>query len=226
MKPIVRRLVLPGAAAMAWFALYSFATPAAAQGPDLSINAERLAKEYDVVSRTFVPTDCAVEEGLVSGPGTFTLLRFTTATPNVGNADLVIGDPTDPMNPYRVSGAFQFSACHGHYHFAGYALYELLTPNGQILVSGRKQAFCLEDSNRIRRDAPKNPFYTCDFQGITAGWDDVYSKYLAGQWLDVTGVLPGNYLLRVTINPDGILPDADLSNNQATVPVTISKVKK
>jgi hypothetical protein len=47
------------------------------------------------------------------------------------------------------------------------------------------------------------------------------------QWIDVTGVPPGNYLLRVTINggPNGshIFAESDYTDNIATVPVTIPK---
>jgi hypothetical protein len=37
----------------------------------------------------------------------------------------------------------------------------------------------------------------------------------------VTGVAAGNYLLRVTLNPEGRLAESDYTNNVAVVPVTI-----
>jgi hypothetical protein len=33
------------------------------------------------------------------------------------------------------------------------------------------------------------------------------------RWLDITDVLPGSYTLRVTVNPDGQLPEQNLENN-------------
>jgi hypothetical protein len=44
--------------------------------------------------------------------------------------------------------------------------------------------------------------HTCDFQGIRAGFMDLYAAHLAGQWIDVTDLKPGKYIMRVTINPN------------------------
>jgi hypothetical protein len=96
----------------------------------------------------------------------------------------------------------------------------LLSTGGEVVITGRKQAFCLLDYARYFSSAGPGK-YTCEFQGISAGWQDVYGKYLDCQWLDVTGVAGGDYLLRVTIDPDGVLPDGNRANNSATVPVTI-----
>ena len=69
--------------------------------------------------------------------------------------------------------------------------------------------------------------YTCSNQGISVGWSDVYDASLDCQWIDVTGVAPGQYLLRVTINggPNGahVFAESDYTDNVATVPVTIPK---
>ncbi len=54
--------------------------------------------------------------------------------------------------------------------------------------------------NKLRRGPHVR--HTCDFQGIRAGFMDLYAAHLAGQWIDVTNVKPGKYLFRVTINPN------------------------
>jgi hypothetical protein len=54
------------------------------------------------------------------------------------------------------------------------------------------------------------------------GWADIYDSGLPGQWIDVTGVAPGNYTLEVTVNPDHILDEDDYTNNTVTVPVVIT----
>jgi hypothetical protein len=48
-------------------------------------------------------------------PGQHTLIRFTVSTPNVGDADLVLGDPNAPVA--AGDGLYEFASCHGHYHF-------------------------------------------------------------------------------------------------------------
>jgi hypothetical protein len=182
--------------------------------PDLTIDGARLAASADFKTKVFSSRDCAVVEGCVGGTGKRLLLRFDVATPNIGTADLVLGRPEDHPE------YFEYSPCHGHYHFSGYARYELLTTSGANVMTGRKQAFCLEDFAPYSSDAGPAKF-TCSYQGISVGWQDIYGKYLDCQWLDVTGVPAGNYLLRVTINPDQILTESDYSNNSATVPVRI-----
>jgi len=63
--------------------------------------------------------------------------------------------------------------------------------------------------------------YTCENQGLTSGWADVYSAGLDCQWIDITGVPSGDYIVRITVNPGGTLNEADKSNNSVIVPYTI-----
>ncbi len=190
--------------------------------PDLTIDAARLASSAVVKTAVFKSTDCAVIESCVTGTGKRKLLRFDVATPNIGTADLILGDPT--TNPKDVNGnpIFEYSPCHKHYHFSGYALYELLDASGKTILTGRKQAFCLEDFAKYYSN-PGPAKFTCSYQGITVGWQDVYGSYLDCQWLDITGIATGNYRLRVSINPEKLLKESDYSNNVANVAVKISK---
>ncbi|MGH8595753.1 MAG: lysyl oxidase family protein, partial [Gammaproteobacteria bacterium] len=142
--------------------------------PDLTIDADRLRASMDLRTRQFRTTDCAVQEGCVSGTGKRLLLRFDVATPNIGTADLVLGNPADRPD------LFTYSPCHQHYHLNGYALYELIYYTNSttvVVVTGRKQAFCLEDFQQYDPGAGPAQF-TCSYQGISAGWADVYGKYL------------------------------------------------
>lgn len=41
------------------------------------------------------------------------------------------------------------------------------------------------------------------------------------QWLDITGVAPGDYKIEVTLNPNRSFEEVTLDNNTATAPVTI-----
>ena len=102
--------------------------------------------------------------------------------------------------------------------------YELLNSAGTVVLTGRKQAFCLEDYTKIDPNAGLAK-YTCSNQGIQVGWADVYGSYLDCQWLDVTGIPSGTYQLKVTVNATPAvstkLTESDYSNNSATVAVTI-----
>ncbi|MDB6153445.1 MAG: hypothetical protein JWL90_1898, partial [Chthoniobacteraceae bacterium] len=71
-----------------------------------------------VTQENFLPGDCSVVEGLINA-GPHRLLRFTTESRNIGQANLIMGSPVG--NP-----AFEYAPCHGHYHFKGFAAYRLL----------------------------------------------------------------------------------------------------
>jgi hypothetical protein len=185
--------------------------------PDLVIDVDDLRASTVISTRTFGLTDCAVVEGCIAQPGTRRLLRFDTATANVGTADLVVGSPV-------ASACFQFSECHQHYHFRGFSQYTLYEVDGiTVAATGHKQSFCLEDVEQYAPSPAPDPAvaFTCDDQGLHVGWEDVYPSDIDCQWIDITGVPPGDYLLEVAVNTAGYLPESDYTNDSATVPVTI-----
>lgn len=185
--------------------------------PDLVLDEDDLRTSIVVDTRAFAATDCAVVEGCIAQTGTRRLLRFDTATANVGTADLVVGSPT-------TGACFQFSECHQHYHFRGFSQYTLYQADGTtVAATGHKQSFCLEDVEQYAAAPapdPANPF-TCNNQGLHVGWEDVYPNDIDCQWIDITGVPAGEYLLTVAINTAGYLPESNYTNDTATVPVTI-----
>ncbi|MEY4548796.1 MAG: hypothetical protein RL685_4991, partial [Pseudomonadota bacterium] len=155
----------------------TLAAGAACVLPDLTVSAETAQSSMSFSFQDFPPGSCALEEGCVDAPGRRRLLNFSTQTANIGGSDIVLG------NPEGVEG-FEFAACHGHYHFEGYAEYQLLDPNGLVAARGHKQAFCLLDSTPVGiPGAPVNPRFHCNFQGIQRGWSDVYGAGLDCQWV-------------------------------------------
>lgn len=166
-----------------------------------------------ITTETFSPVSCEVEEGMTTA-GSHRLLRFTTESRNIGGNDIVMPSPID--NPY-----FEYQACHGHYHFKGFASYRLLDKDGNVAKVGSKVSFCLLDVLRWNRSAAAKPKYDCDHQGIQAGWSDLYDSGLPGQWVEIDGLAAGNYQLEITMNPERILEESDYTNNVTVVPVVI-----
>jgi Lysyl oxidase len=165
-----------------------------------------------------------VQEGCAASTTGRSLLRFGVTTINVGGGNLAIGAPLCPdcaLNPGALCGnpLFECSPAggHGHAHFEDYALYELLDATGTTVVLGHKQGFCLRDTSCPPGITPN---YTCAYQGLTAGCGDLYGPTLGCQYLDVTGVPPGNYRLRVTVDPFERVIESREDNNVAEVPVT------
>jgi hypothetical protein len=166
-----------------------------------------------VITRTFHSNDCEVVEGC-EPVGQRTLLSFTTETRNIGTGDLIMGDPS-------TNSLFYWATCHGHWHFEQFCEYNLLDTNNNIVATGHKVGFCLEDVVNWSPTANPQSKYTCDYQGIQAGWADVYAAGLPCQYIDITGVVPGNYVLQMIVNPDGLLPESNTANNETRVAVTI-----
>ncbi len=194
--------------------------PDGSQIADLTLNTDRLVVDLSLEEQVFEANACELDpdENCIGAPGNRRLLRFSVETPNVGTGDLELGAPA-PDNP-----TFQFSTCHGHYHFIGYAVYRLLDGEGNVAAPGQKQAFCLLDSRQFDTEDPtvsSGPRFHCGFQGIQRGWADVYTANLPCQYIDVTGVPDGDYTLEVVINEAQSLPELSYDNNTVQVPVTI-----
>jgi hypothetical protein len=181
--------------------------------PDLAMDPQRFVSQMEIVDRYFAPEDCAIAEGVVGASGNRRLLRFDTVVMSRGDGDLVVGDRSDPDNPY--APYFQFHSCHGHYHIRDFSVYELFTTGGALAAQGTKQGFCFEDSFKYE-DGGKSHGFDCAFHGITSGWGDWYYKQLVGQWIDITGVPEGDYIVRVTLNSGGIFDKGE--NRHPTSP--------
>lgn len=173
-----------------------------------------MAASVQMEQRTFEEGSCSFEEGCVDALGDRKLLRFSLKNPNTGAGDLFLG------RPELTSELFEYSACHDHYHFTGYANYRLLDGDRNVVATGHKQAFCLLDYEPLSEDAPQE-MYNCEFQGIQAGWSDIYERSLPCQWVDVTDVEPGEYTLEVHVNFEQRLAEEDYANNIGFATVTI-----
>jgi hypothetical protein len=184
--------------------------------PDIGVDAEELRQSVRITTENFGRGHCAFIEGCLGGTGARRLLRFSTMTPNFGPGDLFVGDPSG--NP-----DFVFSECHAHFHFSDYADYRLLDLQGNLVARGHKQAFCLIDLERAPGVAGSNTpkFPDCGYQGISAGWADVYHSGLDCQWVDITGVPEGRYVLEVSVNPARVIEEGNFSNNSARTEVFI-----
>jgi len=198
--PLALLLLVP-ALALAQRTSVSADFPIYANGglPDLTVDPKRFVSQMEIVDRLFQAGSCELEEGTVGGTGYRRILRFDTVLMNSGDGDLRVGSPTDPANPY--ASWFVFASCHQHYHIRDFSDYKLLRLDGSVAALGHKQAFCLEDL--LKYETVKSNNYTCANQGITSGWGDWYFKQLSGQWIDITGVPEGDYIVRVTINAAG-----------------------
>ncbi|XP_034054939.1 lysyl oxidase-like 5a [Gymnodraco acuticeps] len=134
------------------------------------------------------------------------LLRFPQRVKNQGTADFL---PVKPQHEW------EWHSCHQHYHsMEAFSNYDLLdVSSGQKVAEGHKASFCLEDTScdpGVRRRFA----CTAHTQGLSPGCYDTYHANIDCQWIDITDVPPGNYILRVTVNPSQAVQESDFSNNE------------
>ncbi|KAK6305403.1 hypothetical protein J4Q44_G00241830 [Coregonus suidteri] len=154
---------------------------------------------------------CANEENCLSSSAyrardydTRMLLRFPQRVKNQGTADFL---------PSRPRYSWEWHSCHQHYHSMDeFSHYDLLDSGGRSVAEGHKASFCLEDSScdygYYRRFA-----CTSHTQGLSPGCYDTYNADIDCQWIDITDVKPGNYVLKISVNPSYQVPESDYSNN-------------
>eukprot|EP00051_Salpingoeca_urceolata_P010824 m.133056 g.133056 ORF g.133056 m.133056 type:complete len:218 (-) comp16872_c0_seq2:146-799(-) len=192
---------------------------AAAHGyVDFTVDKKTLKRSFNIDKQTFSSGSCAVREGCVGGPGRRKLLKFDVGIRNEGTSDHKEGNPSSGRQ-------FEWDSCHQHYHRSGVGQYTLYKKNGNEAVAGHKQAFCMEDTEPFSGRAGAKRF-TCQNQGISSGWMDVYRQHLDCQWIDVTGLKRTTYDLCVHINPEGEIPDEPSryrNNNRLCARIRITK---
>jgi hypothetical protein len=178
-----------------------------------------------------------------------TLLRFSSAVPNIGSGPLEIrseshgtGHHHEPSVFQRVyndaggytdhaSGSFVWHEAHGHIHFEAFMQTNLRAVTegdgvGDLVVSGFKTSFMLEDSTVYNNTLPGHPstrgyYRTGTLQGISVGWADVYHRNLPDQWIDVTNVPAGTYWLESIVDPENNIRESNEDNNITRIQVTI-----
>ncbi|KAE8290629.1 Protein-lysine 6-oxidase [Larimichthys crocea] len=168
---------------------------------------------------------CAAEENCLArsayGPAVRdidfrVLLRFPQKVKNQGTTDFL---------PVKPRYQWDWHSCHQHYHsmdaFSNYDLLDVVT--GRKVAEGHKASFCLEDTSC---DPGFRRRYACTShtQGLSPGCHDVYAANIDCQWIDITDVPPGNYILKVTVNPNFHVMESDFSNNVVRCDITYTGV--
>jgi hypothetical protein len=107
-------------------------------------------------------------------------------------------------------------------------------------LSPPKVGFCLQSTSVYDKTMERMPNHeafvgqTCDvqagstqlFQGIKAGWEDVYEKVLPGQQIPLQGLVVGEYWLEVEVNPPNaqgqrLVIESDYANNISRLRIPI-----
>ena len=116
---------------------------------------------------------------------------------------------------------------HNHWHVSDFVSTVLeRVDTGANVGVGAKQGFCLTDSNGFRLSLPRAPqsevYKGCVMggqaslaakMGISVGWGDRYGYTLPLQWVDITGLAPGEYKLTAIADAQNYYLESNESNN-------------
>ncbi len=181
--------------------------------------------------------------------GALRCLRYDTTAANRGVGPLEIAYRFEPpaTNAYQVvhnmdgstsdrfAVASEFHPTHAHFHFESFYVTSLwrYSEGGRIgkkpVTSGNKSGFCPEDSGGGSGDrtygclteyrmGPSGPEQVV---GISAGWYDTYRVHLPDQYLEITDVPDGRYLLEVELDPDDNIRESHERDNKVCVLVRL-----
>jgi hypothetical protein len=141
-------------------------------------------------------------------------------------------DRTATTHVLKARLRFVVSETHRHWHLLGFERYELRTPDEKTVGRDRKTGFCLGDrydadsGSRIAGEPPRAVWtQECGrgqserlrlLEGLSPGFGDDYVPLLEGQFIDVTGLPPGRYILTHRVNSTRDLRESSYGNNAAS----------
>lgn len=171
-----------------------------------------------------------------AGPAPLVVEGFRQGGQDAMDAYQYFYDGDQPIGKWP-AGSLEFDRKdgHNHWHFLQFVRYRLLDQSLESVVRSRKEAFCLVPTDPVDLRVDGAEFQPWDVglhsacgrprslwirETLPAGWGDTYLQFVAGQAFNITRVPNGTYLVEVMVNPDGLLIEADATNN-----VELRKIK-
>lgn len=187
----------------------------------------------------------------VAQHGTRRVLAFQSAVENVGEGPVWIEGKRKPGEqtmtawqlvrrangtvhrlPSAGSMRYDVAPTHSHWHFHPFERYELWKRGAtKALARDHKQGFCFGDRHPVTRTARahfragdcglRKPKSSGVREGTSVGFVDIYPPEYHGQWIDITGVPDGRYVLVHRVNPAFALRERSYANNEASVRIEL-----
>jgi hypothetical protein len=215
--------------------------PGAAQlSPDLDQRAPSAISIGRLTTATetrYILAFTARVENVGSGPLILTGERASVAAPAMGvTQTLMYSDGTSIV--VRVPGEMRYEpGGHTHWHLQEFMVYELRNAtSNQLVRPDQKTGFCVGDRYRSTANVPARPARAvmtdeCArgdpnalrlVSGISPGYGEIYTPVVEGQFIDVTGLRAGRYLLVHRTNATRTLEESEWGNNNASALIELS----
>jgi hypothetical protein len=176
-------------------------------------------------------------ENIGPGPLLISASRPSRALPTM-RADQLVQRQDGKFLRLRGVGDLRYnvSPTHSHWHLLPFEQYELRTLDGKQVGTAQKSGFCLTSDHRTKlRSAghvgPRpndNPYCGKNRpgalrvgEGIAVGYGDIYQPSREGQYVDVTNVPSGDYVLVHRVNVSRKLRETRYSNDAASARIRL-----
>ena len=178
-------------------------------------------------------------------------LRFDTHVANAGAGPLEVayvvrGSGTRALQHiYLEDGSFKvreatasdFHATHAHFHIDDFYVSRLwAAEEGRVegdepVAMTTKNGFCPEDTEAFESGSP--PYYRCmldnrteggphQIVGISSGYMDTYGYALPDQYVEITGVEDGEYILQITLDPNNDFSESSETDNSICLGISLA----
>ena len=141
-------------------------------------------------------------------------------------------------------GSYEFHPTHAHFHYGRLAVARLWPKNRagargdvQPLAESAKAGVCFYDSENYwsgrrpsvpreyRQEDCRNPRIEEEAptlrSGLSVGWMDIYDYKLDGQYIEISNIHTGSYLLEIVLDPDNLVIESNENDNSVFLPVRI-----
>jgi hypothetical protein len=173
-----------------------------------------------------------------NGPLEVRSTRRCPTCPHMNVSQAVLrSDGTWNVQKTRTKQRYDNSDGHHHWHVMGMERYEIFPMNAPFAngpLTGHKRGFCFFDgfvrnpSLAHFQPSPQYSYFGCGtptsqalLVGLSVGWGDLYPYDFSGQYVDLAGVAPGDYLVCLTADPLNWFRETHNGNNASWAKVHI-----
>lgn len=203
--------------------------------PDLGMLAP---KDFSVQSRPRGGRWLRFDSVVVNiGPGVFEVLGHNPASDGTLAVTQLVDDGnggrTSVETPARI---FYAGDGHDHWHVRDLQSWTIARVNdpANVLRRGAKTGFCFWDNYRYgsKADPHYHPWTTSACEqladgtvpmGLSVGWGDEYPSTIAFQYIDISGLPNGDYLVSLEADANDEFVEADETNNGGWAVLRISR---